>query len=65
MPKKDINGVLEYLNDALKSKDVKNAHTKTYRMIATYEDKYSPQVKYLNDNISDIMTYLAFALSSS
>jgi len=59
--KKDVNGVLEYLNDVLKSKDVGEAHTKAYGMIATYEEKHPRLAKYLNDNIGDIMTYLAFA----
>ena len=63
VPKKDINGVLEYLSDVLKSKDVGEAHTKAHGMIATYEDKYPRLAKYLNDNIGDVMTYLAFPKS--
>jgi len=63
VPKKDINGVLEYLSDVLKSKDVQEAHTKAHRMIATYEDKYPRLAKYLSDNIGDVMTFLAFPKS--
>lgn len=63
VPKKDINGVLEYLNEVLKSKDVQEAHTKAHGMIATYEDKSPRLAKYLSDNIGDVMTFLAFSKS--
>lgn len=60
VPKKEINGVLEYLNYVLKSKDV---HSEAHGMIATYEDKFPRLAKYLSDNIGDVMTYLAFPKS--
>lgn len=63
VPKKEINGVLEYLNDVFKSKDVQEAHSKAHGMIATYEDKYPRLAKYLSDNIGDVMTFLAFPKS--
>jgi transposase-like protein len=63
VPKKDINGVLEYLNDVLKSKDAQEAHNEAHGMIATYEDKFPRLAKYLSDNIGDVMTFLAFPKS--
>lgn len=57
VPKKEINGVLEYLNHVLKSKD---AHSEAHGMIATYEEKLPRLAKYLSDNIGDVMTFLAF-----
>ena len=60
VPKKEINGVLEYLNDVLKSKDVQEAHSKAHGMIATYENKFPRLAKYLAENLGDVITFLAF-----
>jgi putative transposase len=63
VPKKDIKEVLEYLNDVLKSKDVQQAHLIGHAMIATYEDIYPKLAKMLTDNLSDVMSFLAFPAS--
>jgi len=50
VPKKEINKVLEYLNDVLKSKDFQEAHNKAQGMINIYETKLPKLAKYLEAN---------------
>lgn len=63
VPKKMLSAVLEELNDVLKVRDIREAHSAGYAMIATYEDTFPKLAKYLSDNIGDVMTFLAFAKS--
>jgi len=63
VPKKDIKEVLEYLGDVLKAKDIQKAHSLGHAMIATYEEKYPKLAKLLTDNLSDVMSFLAFPVS--
>ena len=58
-----LSAVLEELNDVLKVRDIQEAHSAGYAMIATYEDTFPKLAKYLSDNIGDVMTFLAFAKS--
>jgi transposase-like protein len=60
VPKKHLKEVLEYLGDVLKSKDVQEAHSVGHAMIATYETRFPKLAKYLEDNLVDVMTFLAF-----
>ena len=61
--KKDLSSVLEYVDEILSSKDILEAHSGAQGLIATYEDKNPKLAKFLNDNIGDTMTFLAFAKS--
>ena len=60
VPKKYLTAVLDDLNDVLKAKDIQDAHSAGHAMIATYETKLPKLSKYLEDNLGDVMTFLAF-----
>ena len=60
VPKKLIGDVLEELGGVIKAKDIQDAHAAGHSMIATYEEKHPRLAKYLNDNLGDIMSFLAF-----
>jgi transposase-like protein len=60
VPKKYLNSVLDDLNDVLKAKDIGDAHSAGHAMIATYEIKLPKLAKYLEANLGDVMTFLAF-----
>lgn len=60
VPKKYLNSVLDDLNDVLKAKDIGDAHSAGHAMIATYETKLPKLAKYLETNLGDVMTFLAF-----
>ena len=60
VPKKYLNSVLDDLNDVLKAKDIGDAHSAGHAMIATYETKLPKLAKYLEANLGDVMTFLAF-----
>ncbi len=60
VPKKLIGDVLEELGGVIKAKDIHDAHTASHIMIANYEEKHPRLAKYLNDNLGDIMSFLAF-----
>ncbi|MEN4054265.1 IS256 family transposase [Sulfurimonas sp. NWX79] len=60
VPKKSLNEVLDYLNDILKAKSIDEAHSLGHGMIATFEDRFPKLTKYLNGNLGDVMTFLAF-----
>ncbi len=60
VPKKSLNEVLDYLGDVLKAKSIDEAHSLGHGMIATYEEKFPRLAKYLNDNLGDMVTFLAF-----
>ena len=59
VPKKHL-AVLDDLSDVLKAKDIQNAHSAGHATIATYETKLPRLAKYLEDNLADVMTFLAF-----
>lgn len=63
LAKKDLSAVLEYVDEILSSKDILEAHSKAQGLIATYEDKNQKLAKFLNYNIGDVMTFLAFPKS--
>lgn len=58
--KKYLTAVLDELNDVLKAKDIQAAHSMGHAMIATYETKLPKLAKYLEANLGDVMTFLAF-----
>ncbi len=60
VPKKSLNEVLDYLGDVLKAKSIDEAHSLGHGMIATYEEKFPRLAKHLNDNLGDMVTFLAF-----
>ncbi len=60
VPKKSLTEVVEYINDVLKAEDVSTAHNIAHGMIATYEETYPKLARYLMDNLSDVMSFLAF-----
>lgn len=60
VPKKHLTAVMDDLNDVLIAKDIQEAHSVGHAMIATYETKLPKLVKYLEDNLGDVMTFLAF-----
>ena len=60
VPKKYLTAVLDELNDVLKAKDIQDAHSAGHATIATYETKLPRLAKYLEDNLADVMTFLAF-----
>ena len=43
--------------------NIPSAHQKAKQMIELYEDKYPRLVRYLNDNIFDVVTFLSFTKS--
>jgi transposase-like protein len=63
VPKKDIESVLAYLDDVLHAKDIQDAHSIGHGMIATYEKTHPKLTRYLESNLGDIMTFLAFPRS--
>jgi putative transposase len=60
VPKKSLGEVLEYLDDVLKARDIQDAMNIANGMIATYEDTIPKLAKFLEDNLGDAMTFLAF-----
>lgn len=60
VPQKDLDGVMEYLNEILKAKNVQDAHSLGHAMIATYETKYPKLATSLEKNLGDVMSFLAF-----
>lgn len=63
VPQKDLDGVMEYLNEILKAKNVQDAHSLGHAMIATYETKYPKLAISLEKNLGDVMSFLAFPKS--
>lgn len=59
VPKKSLAEVLDYLDDVLKAKDIQEAISIANGMIATYEDTYPKLTRFLEDNLGDVMTFLA------
>jgi transposase-like protein len=60
VPKKSLAEVLEYLGDVLKARDIQDAMSIAHGMIATYEKRMPKLAKFLEDNLGDTMTFLAF-----
>jgi len=60
VPKKALTEILDYLNDVLKARDMQEAMNIAHGMIATYEDCIPKLSKFLEDNLGDAITYLAF-----
>ncbi|MCF6331099.1 MAG: IS256 family transposase [Sulfurimonas sp.] len=58
--KKDLEEVLDYLKDVLRSKSFEEATVAANGMIATYEDSKPRLAKFLMDNLYDSCTYLTF-----
>ena len=60
VPKKSLGEVLEYLEDVLRARDIQDAMSIAHGMIATYEERMPKLSKFLEDNLGDAMTFLAF-----
>ena len=60
VPEKDLGSVLSYLDDVLNAKDIQEAHSIGHGMIATYETSHPKLVRFLENNLADVMTFLAF-----
>jgi transposase-like protein len=60
VPKKSLSEVLEYLNDVLKARDIQEAMNIAHGMIATYEEHIPKLSKFLEDNLGNAITFLAF-----
>lgn len=60
VPKKELDSVLEYLNDVLYCDSFEEATTVANGMIATYEDTRPRLAKFLMDNLYDSCTFLTF-----
>lgn len=60
VPKKSLTEVLGWIDDVLRAKDYSEAIGIAHLMIAQYEEKQPKLAKFLNDNLGDAITYLAF-----
>jgi len=60
VPKKMLSEALEYLDDVLKARDIQDAMSIAHGMIATCEERIPKLAKFLEDNLGDTMTFLAF-----
>ena len=60
VPKKDLEEVLESLNDVLKCESFEEATSVSNGMIATYEDTKPRLAKFLIDNLYDACMFLTF-----
>jgi transposase-like protein len=60
VPKKELESVLEYLNDVLCCDSFEEATSVANGMIATYEDTKPRLAKFLMDNLYDACTFLTF-----
>jgi putative transposase len=60
VPKKSLTEVLGWINDVLRAKDYAEAIGIAHLMIAQYEEKQPKLAKFLNDNLGDAISFLAF-----
>jgi len=60
VPQKDIKTILEEINKILHSKTMQNAIDYANGMAAAYEVSHPKLVKFLTDNLMDVLTFLAF-----
>ncbi|MGD9969925.1 MAG: IS256 family transposase [Sulfuricurvum sp.] len=60
VPKKFLTEVLGWIDDVLRAKDYSEAIGIAHLMIAQYEVKQPKLSKFLNDNLGDAITFLAF-----
>jgi len=60
VPKKGLHDVLDYLSEVFRAKDIEEAMGIGHIMIEHYESKYPKLSKFLEDNLGDAITYLAF-----
>lgn len=60
VPKKSLSEVLDWIDEVLHAKDYSEAIGIAHLMIAQYEVKQPKLAKFLNDNLGDTITFLAF-----
>ena len=60
VPQKDIKTILEEINMILHSKTIQDAIDYANGMAAAYEVSHPKLVKFLTDNLMDVLTFLAF-----
>jgi transposase-like protein len=60
VPKKDLEEVLDYINDVLSCDTFEQATSVANGMIATYEDTKPKLAKFLMDNLYDTCMFLTF-----
>jgi transposase-like protein len=60
VPKKEIKAVWKYLDDVLNAGSASEAHTIAHGMIATYENTHPRLAKFLEENLADALSFLAF-----
>jgi len=60
VPQKDIKTILEEINVILRSKNIQDAIDYANGLAAAYEVSHPKFVKYLTDNLTDVLTFLAF-----
>ncbi|WP_295422294.1 IS256 family transposase [Sulfurovum sp.] len=63
VPQKDIKTILEEINVILHSKTMQDAIDYANGIAAAYEISHPKFVKYLTDNLMDVLTFLAFPKS--
>lgn len=63
VPQKDIKTILEEINVILHSKNIQDAIDYANGMAAAYEVSHPKLVKFLTDNLMDVLTFLAFPKS--
>ena len=63
VPQKDSKSILEDINTMLRAKTLQDAIDYANGMVAAYEISHPKFVKFLSDNVMDILTFLAFPKS--
>jgi len=63
VPQKDIKTILEEINVILHSKTIQDAIDYANGMASAYEVSHPKLVKFLTDNLMDVLTFLAFPKS--
>jgi len=63
VPRKDIKSILEDINTMLRAKTIQDAVDYANGMAAAYEISHPKLVRFLSDNVVDILTFLSFPKS--
>lgn len=63
VPRKDSKSILEDINTMLRAKTLQDATGYANGMVAAYENSHPKFVKFLSDNVMDILTFLTFPKS--
>ena len=63
VPRKDIKSILEDINTMLRAKTIQDAVDYANGMAAAYEISHPKLVRFLSDNVMDILTFLSFPKS--